>query len=155
MKTAIKQQIFNTPEEAYIYAFYHHREKLNLECEKLIATSAKYSWLYSCYVTAKRFKLGEKTISKSAEYSWNYASCVLCYRFKLGEKSIFSDPKYSILYEKSMLTIIKVSFSSSPPLDLLECCSIKSLECLLEDNNIKDKKDVIKVLFKKKILNNE
>jgi hypothetical protein len=116
--------------------------------EKIITTDAKHSYLYAKYILEDRFELGEKIITTDAYFSYCYARYVLKCRFELGEKIITTDAEYSYLYAKD---ILKNDF----PSDFLELCSIEVLEYFLsnlEELNENTKSNIIKVLFKKKLL---
>lgn len=138
---------FNCAYDAYCYAS-NNDCRLSLESEKLVATEVYTSYLYSYYVLKSRFELGEKTISTSSWYSYRYANDVLHSRFKLGERAISEDWGDTHLYMERIFLFL-------PPIDFLELCSIEYLEYALTKNIIKNRNDVIKVLFKKKLLSNE
>lgn len=90
-----------TPKAAIHYLYF-----VNSRCydsEKVVATSAGFSYDYALDVLDGRFPLAEKTISASAEYSYKYARDVLKSRFKLGEESIASSAEYSYRYARDVL----------------------------------------------------
>jgi hypothetical protein len=133
------------------YSYYYARDVLKCRFElgeKSIATDAECSYLYAKYILEDRFELGEKIITTDAYFSYCYARDVLKCRFELGEKIITTDAEYSYLYAKD---ILKNDF----PSDFLELCSIEVLEYFLsnlEELNENTKSNIIKVLFKKKLL---
>lgn len=152
MKTK-KEPKFRSVKRAYNYAVKNNC-KLNLNNEKLIATDGGYSYFYACTVLKDSFELGEEAISKITHFSFNYAESVLKSRFKLGEEAIinniFADCFYYSLYIECILNYFL-------PVDFLESHPIIGLEYLIDKcrEEVKNIDDVIKVLFKKKLLANE
>jgi hypothetical protein len=166
---------FNSPKEAFDYAVSNDLSKLDLESEKIIATNSGYSEYYAFHILKSRFKLGEKAISKNAEYSYFYALNVLKKRFKLGEKAISKNGHYSVLYAENVLKnrfkLGEEAISKNPNscyfyiqskfwnnekelMAFLYLCPIGLLEKFLFFSS-PVQNAIIKVLFKKKVLNNE
>lgn len=167
-----KEPKFRSVKRAYDYAC--GNGKLNLNNEKLISNNSKYSLLYAKYVLFSRFELGEEVISKSAFDSYEYAKCVLRSRFELGEEAISKSQHYSYFYASKVLEgrfelgeremvkhpfnryffyYLEAIFKHVIPIDFLELISIENLEFIVHcTEDIKNIDDIIKVLFKKKFL---
>lgn len=71
--------------------------------EAIIATDAKYAYLYAFNVLHYKFPEGETAIAKSPEYAYLYAYGVLNKRFPAGEKAIATSSEYSYLYAFNVL----------------------------------------------------
>lgn len=145
MKT--KEPNFRSCIEAYDYAF-NNDCRLNSRNERLISKNSEYSYYYALEILKGRFELGENAISKDSEYSLFYAKEALGERFRLGEKAIIEDTVWFEIY-------IEDIFHYLIPLDFLDLCPIDLLDYLIKcySADIKNMDDVIKSLFKKKILN--
>lgn len=158
------EPIFTSAYRAYHYAD-RHCCRLGLENEQLVSMDMCYSYLYARWVLKGRFKLGEGLISTDGFYSYIYANTVLHRRFELGEKSIMFSSKNNSLLSSPLSCYINDVFKGLIPLDFLELCPIKALELILHCDEIVDingidkpkkaiqnKDDVIRILFKKKLL---
>lgn len=123
--------------------------KIKRLAKTIISKDTHVSYVYASHILKSRFKLGEKAISRSPNTSYLYASKVLKSRFKLGEKSISKSPDLS---KKYIVYILKQKEIES----FLKECSVEVLEYLINQEEFdRNKSVIIKILFKKKILNNE
>ena len=86
---------FKIPEYCYEYCVVHGE---CMELEPVIATSARYSYLYAKNVIGGRFEKGEDAIATDAYYSYLYALHIIDGRFEKGEKAIASVKLYKGLY---------------------------------------------------------
>ena len=94
-----------TPLEAYNMA--KDNPELRPQLERVIATSARYSYGYArYYLKGKPFPLGEPAIATSAEYSYYYALDVLKGHFPAGEPAIATDRYYASMYNDRFGTSI-------------------------------------------------
>lgn len=137
----------------------HISGKLNIRSkliEKAFSKDAYYSYRYSQDVLKSRFKLGEKIIAQSSQYSYLYAKIILKSRFKLGEKAIINDTTWNSIPNSSPCYLLYIYniLEKNVPLDFLQLCPINLLETLSPED-VQNYDDVIKVLFKKKLLSND
>ena len=71
------------------------------EAEDIIATSAKWSYVYAVSVLGnERFEQGEPAIATDSGYSLSYAFHVLEDRFKMGEPAIRQNEKNWNMYKR-------------------------------------------------------
>jgi hypothetical protein len=74
-----------------------------IEQEKVIARSARYSFVYARDVLKKRFPLGEDTIAKDINYTLQYARDVVKGRWPKGEKILLTYSFFAYLYCKDIM----------------------------------------------------
>ena len=86
-----------TPLEAYNMA--KDNPELRPQLERVIATSARYSYGYArYYLKGKPFPLGEPAIATDAGWSYEYAFNVIERRFPLGEPAIATNRQIAVAY---------------------------------------------------------
>ena len=87
-----------TPKEAYDMSY--SNPKLRPKLERVIATSAEFSYWYARHVLKRKpFPAGEPAIATSADYSYLYAQYVLKFKpFPAGEPAIATSAKWSYAY---------------------------------------------------------
>lgn len=84
---------------AYLYALNVLEGRFE-KGESVIATDIAYSYYYACDVLGDRFEAGESIMATDAEVAYHYARNVLKKRFKAGEEAIKIDGFYSGSYER-------------------------------------------------------
>lgn len=110
--------------------------------------TARHAYEYAMRNNCRLNQKNEKLISTVTEFSYYYAFKILKNRFRLGEEVISKSPAYSFYYVYGIL-------NSSPPVDFLELCSVEVLNYLLNNRMYWPIDNIIKILFKKKLLNHE
>ena len=94
-----------TPKEAYDMSY--SNPKLRPKLERVIATSAEFSYWYARHVLKRKpFPAGEPAIATSAEYSYYYAIDVLQRRFPAGEPALATDACMAYDYNQRFGTSI-------------------------------------------------
>ena len=91
-----------SPKEAYALAQYSPELRPGLE--RVIATSAAYSYMYARHVLKGQFPAGEPAIATNAGLSYEYARyCLKGKPFPLAEPAIAEDAMYSCMYAQHVL----------------------------------------------------